>query len=173
MTAEERARRVKLIVCDVDGTLTDGRIYIGADGEAFKAFSGKDGMGITLWQRVGGEVAIITGRQSAIVERRCAELKIAHCYQGRFDKRDAYDDLKAKLALADEDIAYIGDDWNDWPLLRQVGFAATVAGADPELARLAHFNAKHRGGDGAVREVIEFILKAQGRWDDALSVWDE
>ena len=150
--ALERAKRVKLIIFDVDGVLTDGGIYIGADGELFKPFFCRDGLGITLAHRAGLKTAIITGRQSEHLRYRAKELHITEVYQGNLDKREAYKDLKAKLGLADEEIAYFGDDLVDLPIMGQVGFPAAVLQSD------------YPGGHGAVRQLIEFILKAQGKW---------
>ena len=125
--ALERAKRVKLIIFDVDGVLTDGGIYIGADGELFKPFFCRDGLGITLAHRAGLKTAIITGRQSEHLRYRAKELHITEVYQGNLDKREAYRDLKAKLGLADEEIAYFGDDLVDLPIMGQVGFRAGSA----------------------------------------------
>ena len=144
-TAEaiRRAERVRLIIFDVDGVLTDGGIYIGPDGELFKPFFCRDGLGITLAHRAGLKTAIITGRESEHLRYRAKELHITEVYQGNLDKRAAYADLKAKIGLADEEIAYFGDDLvlqSDYP-----------------------------GGHGAVRQLIEFILKAQGKWEDLVA----
>ena len=158
--ALERAKRVKLIIFDVDGVLTDGGIYIGADGELFKPFFCRDGLGITLAHRAGLKTAIITGRQSEHLRYRAKELHITEVYQGNLDKREAYRDLKAKLGLADEEIAYFGD----LPIMGQVGFPAAVGDAVQEVREAAVLQSDYPGGHGAVRQLIEFILKAQGKW---------
>ena len=160
--ALERAKRVKLIIFDVDGVLTDGGIYIGADGELFKPFFCRDGLGITLAHRAGLKTAIITGRQSEHLRYRAKELHITEVYQGNLDKREAYRDLKAKLGLADEEIAYFGDDLVDLPIMGQVGFPAAVG--VQEVREAAVLQSDYPGGHGAVRQLIEFILKAQGKW---------
>lgn len=162
--ALERAKRVKLIIFAVDGVLTDGGIYIGADGELFKPFFCRDGLGITLAHRAGLKTAIITGRQSEHLRYRAKELHITEVYQGNLDKREAYKDLKAKLGLADEEIAYFGDDLVDLPIMGQVGFPAAVGDAVQEVLEAAVLQSDYPGGHGAVRQLIEFILKAQGKW---------
>ena len=160
--ALERAKRVKLIIFDVDGVLTDGGIYIGADGELFKPFFCRDGLGITLARRAGLKTAIITGRQSEHLRYRAKELHITEVYQGNLDKREAYRDLKAKLGLADEEIAYFGDDLVDLPIMGQVGFPAAVGDAVQEVREAAVLQSDYPGGHGAVRQLIEFLLPAQG-----------
>jgi len=168
-TAVENARQVKLVIFDVDGVLTDGGIYIGAAGELYKAFNAKDGLGVTLAQLAGLETAIITGRQSPQVACRAQELHINHVMQGQMDKRAAYQQLKAKLGLEDEQIAYLGDDLIDLPVMVQVGFTAAPADASPEVRRLAQAVSSHEGGHGAVREILEFILKVQGKWEPLIA----
>lgn len=162
--ALERARNVKLIIFDVDGVLTDGGIYIGTEGELFKPFFCRDGLGITLAHRAGLKTAIITGRKSDQLLYRARELHITEVYQGNLDKREAYRDLKAKLGLADEEIAYFGDDLVDLPIMGQVGFPAAVGDAMQEVREAAVLQSDYPGGHGAVRQLIEFILKAQGKW---------
>lgn len=166
--AIERARRVKLIIFDVDGVLTDGGIYHGGHGELFKAFHCRDGFGITLAHSCGLKSAIITGRTSAMTSWRAAELKISAVMQGQMNKRDAYKKIKTQFGLADEEICYVADDVIDLPVFVQVGFRAAVGDAVPEVIERAHFVANNFGGHGAVREVIEFILKAQGFWADII-----
>jgi len=162
--AEEAAKKIKLLILDVDGVLTDGSICLGAQGELFKAFNIKDGLGIAVWHKQGNKTAIITGRQSEMVQRRVEELGITALFQGKSDKRAAYRELKESLGYADEEIAYIGDDLIDLPVMRQVGLAAAVGDAVPEVKLLAHYVAAKNGGRGAVREIIEFILRSQGQW---------
>ena len=162
--AFDRAKKIKLIIFDVDGTLTDGGIYIGEHGELFKAFNCQDGFGITAAHKVGLKTAIITGRSSTITANRAAELGISAVKQGQPDKRNAYAELKTEFNLTDEQIAYVGDDVIDLPVFIQVGFAAAVGDADFEVKKRAHFVAERLGGHGAVREVIEFILKVQDKW---------
>ena len=162
---KDKARKVKMVVFDVDGVLTDGGIYVGATGELFKPFYCRDGLAITLAQRVGLKTAIITGRESEHVKFRANELKIDAVWQGNPDKRAAYDELKEKFSLADEEIAYIGDDIIDLPVMLQVGLPMAVGDAVPEVKSRAALVADAPGGRGAVRELLEFILKAQGKWD--------
>ena len=166
-TIEERMKRIRLLVLDVDGVLTDGGIYIGADGEAMKRFDIKDGMGIALWHRAGGLTAILTGRSSRIVENRAKELHISVVRQGCADKRVAYEELKAELKISDDEIAYIGDDIIDLPVMNEVGLSIAVADAVPEVHDAARMVTKHAGGHGAVREAIEHILRAQDRFEGA------
>ena len=143
--AIERAKKVRLIIFDVDGVLTDGGIYIGPEGELFKPFFCRDGLGITLAHRAGIKTAIITGRESKQLLYRAHELHITEVFQGNLDKREAYKELKARCGLKDEEIAAVGDG------VQEVREASVVVSAYP-------------GGRGAVREIIEFILKAQGKW---------
>ena len=162
--ALDRARRIKLIIFDVDGVLTDGGIYHGTGGELFKSFHCRDGFGITLAHSCGIKTAIITGRTSDITNYRAAELKISAVMQGQMNKRDAYKKIKAHFDLKDDEICYVADDLIDLPVFVQVGFRAAVGDAADEVIERAHFVANNFGGRGAVREIIEFILKAQGLW---------
>lgn len=167
----DRAKKVKLIIMDVDGTLTDGGIYIGESGELFKSFNCRDGFGITLAKRVGIEMAIITGRVSKQLLIRAQELQInpEAILQGHLDKREAYIELKNKFNLADEEIAYIGDDILDLPIMVQVGFTGTVANAVTEVKNRVCVVSDFNGGQGAVREIIEFILKAKNLWNEIVA----
>ena len=167
--AMERARRVRFIIFDVDGVLTDGGIYTGESGELLKPFHVRDGLGICQWQNEGLGTAIITGRDSAIVSRRAAELKIQDVYLGHADKRSAYADIKESHALRDEEIAYVGDDLIDLAVMARVGFPAAPADAAAEVQNLACFVSGKPGGKGAVREIVEFVLKAQGRWENVVA----
>ena len=161
--ALERAKRVKLIIFDVDGVLTDGGIYIGADGELFKPFFCRDGLGITLAHRAGLKTAIITGRKSEHLRYRAKELHITEVYQGNLDKREAYKDLKAKLGLADEEIAYFGDDLVDLPIMGQVGFPAAVGDAVQEVLEAAVLQSDYPGGHGARGRSLRFALRRRTR----------
>ena len=168
---EARMKRIRLLVLDVDGVLTDGGIYMGPDGEAMKRFDIKDGLGIALWHRAGGMTAILTGRSSKIVENRAKELHISVVRQGCTDKRTAYEKLKAELKISDEEIAYIGDDIIDLPVMKQVGLPVAVADAVPEVRSVACVVAAHKGGLGAIRETVERILRAQGRFEEAAALY--
>jgi len=173
MSAIRRAERLQLMIFDVDGVLSDGGLYIGAAGELLKRFNSKDGLGITLLRRAGVRTAIITGRQSDITAHRAAELHIDELWQGCQDKRGAYQSLKEKYQLEDEQVGYIGDDLLDLPVMLQVGFAAAVQDAAFETRKAAHFVANARGGYGAVREIAEFVLKAQGKWDAVIAAYSD
>jgi 3-deoxy-D-manno-octulosonate 8-phosphate phosphatase (KDO 8-P phosphatase) len=168
MSPERRAAGLRLLVLDVDGVLTDGRLHFGADGEALKVFDVRDGHGIRLLREAGIEVAILSARRSPIVERRARELGIAPVIQGAADKGAALAELLRTLRLPPEQCGYVGDDWPDLAALAQAGFAATVADAAPEVRRIAHWTSAAPGGRGAVRELAEFILRAQGRFDELL-----
>lgn len=168
---EERMKRIRLLVLDVDGVLTDGGIYMGPEGEVMKRFDIKDGLGIALWHRAGGMTAILTGRSSKIVENRAKELRISVVRQGCTDKRAAYEAMKAGLKVSDEEIAYIGDDIIDLPVMKQVGLPVAVADAVPEVRAAARIVAAHKGGHGAIREIVERILRVQGRFEEAAALY--
>jgi 3-deoxy-D-manno-octulosonate 8-phosphate phosphatase (KDO 8-P phosphatase) len=162
MTAD--LAKIKLLLLDVDGVMTDGRITYDIEGGETKSFDVKDGHGLKLLQRAGIQVGIITGRRSTIVARRAAELGIELVYQGVKDKSLPFREILEKLALLPEEVAYVGDDVVDLPIMRQVGFAATVADAVDDVKPYAHMVTKRCGGRGAVREICDFLLKESGRW---------
>jgi 3-deoxy-D-manno-octulosonate 8-phosphate phosphatase (KDO 8-P phosphatase) len=157
-----RARDVRLLMLDVDGVLTDGRLSFTTSGEEIKAFHVHDGHGLKLLRATGVEVAIVTARRSPIVERRAAELGIGHLYQGAEDKRTIVDALLAKLGIQPREAAYMGDDVVDLPAMRRCGLVLTVPDAPALVKRHAHYVARHAGGAGAVREACELIMSAQG-----------
>ncbi len=160
-----RLEGIRLLLLDVDGVMTDGRIiYDDREGE-IKAFDVKDGHGIKLLQRAGIRVGIITGRQSAVVDRRANELGIELVYQGAKDKLAPFMDILLKTGLTAEQVAYVGDDLPDLPILRRVGFAATVADAVAEIKPHVHYVTQNGGGRGAVREICDLLLKETGRWE--------
>ncbi len=159
----EKAARIGLVVFDVDGVLTDGSLYIGDDGQEYKAFHSRDGHGMKLLQEAGVKIGIITGRTSRVVEHRMASLGIEHVYQGQLEKLPAFRDLTDKLGLAPEAVAYVGDDVVDLPIMIRVGLAIAVADAHPLVARHAHWQTANPGGRGAARDVCELILEARGR----------
>jgi 3-deoxy-D-manno-octulosonate 8-phosphate phosphatase (KDO 8-P phosphatase) len=167
-----RAAAVRLMAFDVDGTLTDGGIHIGPEGESFKRFSVHDGFGLVLLQQAGIRVALVTGRSSTIVAQRARELRIDTVLQGVADKAQAMRDLCAEAGLDPAQAGFMGDDWPDLPAMLAVGFAATVPRAAPELRRVAHWCATAPAGDGAVRELAEHLLRAQGRFEAALGRFD-
>ncbi|MFZ2290093.1 MAG: HAD family hydrolase [Halopseudomonas yangmingensis] len=163
----ERARRIRLAIFDVDGVLTDGRLYFMPDGTEFKSFNTLDGHGIKLLIASGVEVAIISGRQSPLVERRAANLGIRHLIQGREDKLNALAELRQRIEVEMEEIAFLGDDLPDLPVMRRVGLGMAVASADSFVREQAHGVTRAHGGQGAAREFCEFILQAQGNLDAA------
>jgi 3-deoxy-D-manno-octulosonate 8-phosphate phosphatase (KDO 8-P phosphatase) len=169
MDSDSCAKKIKLIIFDVDGVLTGGHIIFGTEGEAVKEFYAQDGLGISLAHKAGIKTAIITGRESEMVRRRGAELKIGDVYQGAMDKVTALQELVTKHALTLEQIAYVGDDINDLPVMIQIGLPCAVANAVPEVKAIAKYVAGRQGGNGAVREVIEHILKAQGLWEGLIA----
>lgn len=167
--ALRRAESVRLMIFDVDGVLTDGRLYYTDSGAEMKAFSTLDGLGIRMLMSSGIEIAIITGRRSEVVSHRARDLGISHVMQGVAEKRPAFLGLTASLGLAPESCGYMGDDLVDLPVLTRCGFAATTREAPEIVKRHAHFISTQPAGAGAVREVCEMILKAQGKLDAALA----
>jgi len=160
----DRAAAARMLVLDVDGVLTDGRLYYGNAGEELKAFNIKDGLGLKLLQESGVKVAIITGRQSEIVVRRARELGIEDVVQGRDDKRQALLELCQQRKLGIEECIYMGDDLPDLGAITAAGVGMTVADASAAVRRAADWISTARGGCGAVREACEFILAARGQW---------
>ncbi|MFC1836612.1 KdsC family phosphatase, partial [Thermodesulfobacteriota bacterium] len=166
---EERLAKIRLIIFDVDGILTDGRITFGSGDLEIKSFDVRDGHGIKLAKRRGLEVALVTGRRSEIVPRRAEDLGISIVYQRILDKKVVLSELLEKLNLEPEQVAAIGDDVVDIPVFRRVGVGITVPEAPLEVRREADYITSRTGGRGAAREVVEMILKAQGKWDSALA----
>lgn len=160
------AKKIKLLILDVDGVLTDGSIILDNDGNEYKAFHVRDGHGIRMLMKSGVMVAIITGRSSKVVALRAKELGITEVFQKCRDKRIAYRKLLRKYALSSEETAYVGDDIVDLPVMTQVGLAVAVADAADEVKEIACMVTKNRGGRGAVREVTNLILRAKGLWKD-------
>lgn len=158
-----KARRIKFILLDVDGVLTDGGIYYTAGGVEMKRFNAQDGYGIARARDLGIKFGIISGRDTPVVTRRAKDLKIAELYQGRVDKLDVFREIQKKHKLIDKEFCFIGDDIFDLPLLTAVGFSAAPANARPEVKRRVDYVCKTKGGDGAVREVTDFILSHQLR----------
>lgn len=166
---QKKAAKIRLILLDVDGVLTDGGIIIDERGVETKRFDVRDGQGIAWLIRCGIKVGFITGRHSNIVRRRAKELGVAIVYQGVKDKVHTYDRIKRQTGLADEQIAYVGDDISDLPLLRKVGLAITVRDSWSGLKPRVDYVTKRDGGRGAVREISEFVLQVQGMWKDLSS----
>ncbi|MDR0806556.1 MAG: 3-deoxy-manno-octulosonate-8-phosphatase KdsC [Enterobacteriaceae bacterium] len=163
----QRAANIRLLICDVDGVLSDGLIYMGNQGEELKSFNVRDGYGIRCLITSGIEVAIITGRSARLVEDRAKTLGISHLYQGQSDKLIAFSKIISDLSLSPEQVAYIGDDLIDLPVMQKVGLAVAVADAHPLLIPKAHYVTQIAGGRGAVRELCDLILQAQDKLDGA------
>jgi 3-deoxy-D-manno-octulosonate 8-phosphate phosphatase (KDO 8-P phosphatase) len=167
--ALERAKRVRLMLFDVDGVLTDGKLWYGPAGEALKVFSVLDGHGIKLLQQSGIAVALLSGRSSPAVAARAAELGIAHLLQGIDDKKSAFEALAARLGVPAGETGFMGDEVVDLPVLRRCGFACAPAGAQALVLANAHYVTRAAAGNGAAREVCEYLLRAQGRLEAALA----
>ena len=163
-----RARRIKLLLMDCDGVLTDGRLWLTEDFDEQKAFHARDGQGISLIHRAGVRTGIISGRKSTAVDRRAHDLKIAFVHQFAKDKIKALTEIVAEAGVSVEECAFVGDDLADIPPMRRVGLAVAVADAAEETKQAAHHVTEMKGGRGAVREVCELILKSQGRWDELM-----
>jgi 3-deoxy-D-manno-octulosonate 8-phosphate phosphatase (KDO 8-P phosphatase) len=165
----ERAKHIKLVIFDVDGVMTDGGLTIGDDGQEYKTFNTQDGLGMKLLKASGVDMAIITGRTSNVVKQRAESTGVAHFYQGVDDKLVAYQDLSLKMGLKPEQIAFMGDDVVDMPPMLRCGFAITVPAAPDSVKQHAHYITQKEGGRGAVREVCELIMQAQGTLDAQLA----
>ena len=174
-----RARKIKLFLMDVDGTLTDGGVCLISSTDAgggpgnpavseMKVFNAHDGQGLSLAHTMGIQTGFITGRHSPAVAKRAEELKVTYVYLGQAKKTDAFEECMQRAGVTEEEVAYMGDDLPDIPLARRAGLAVCVADGAPELAAICHFTTCRPGGRGAAREVVELILKAQGRWDEAV-----
>ena len=155
-----------MFIMDVDGVLTDGRIILGNRDEEFKFFNVQDGTGITLAHRAGLKTAIISARKSEVTERRAKELGMNDVYQVENSKEEAYENILRNYGLKDDEVAYLGDDLHDLPVLRRVGLAVSVPNGRDEVKEITHCTTKAAGGQGAAREVIELILKSQGKWEE-------
>lgn len=165
----DRCRAIRLLVVDVDGVLTAGGIEYADGGEESKVFHVRDGAGLKLWRQAGKRAALITGRSTAVVARRARELGIDPALQGASDKEPAYRELLRSGPWSDEQVCYVGDDVPDVPLLARCGLAVAVADACAEAKARAHYVTAAPGGRGAVREVIELVLRCQGAWQEALA----
>lgn len=165
----EQARKIKLLIMDVDGVLTDGRLYYNAHGEETKSFFTQDGLGLKLLQSTGVQLAIISGRNDQCVAHRAKALGIDHYYAGVHDKKVALNDLLSLTGITLEESAFIGDDLIDLPILSRVGLAVVVPEAPPLVRQYAHYVTGHSGGRGAVRELTELIMQAQGTFDELVA----
>jgi 3-deoxy-D-manno-octulosonate 8-phosphate phosphatase (KDO 8-P phosphatase) len=173
-----RARKIKLFLMDVDGTITDGGICListtAADGSGpagvseMTVFSAQDGQGLSLAHTMGIRTGFITGRRSPAVAKRAEELKVTFVYLGQARKTEAFDECVKKAGVTEEEVAYMGDDLPDIPLAQRAGLAVSVADGAPELKAVCHYTTRRLAGHGAAREVVELILKAQGRWEEAV-----
>jgi 3-deoxy-D-manno-octulosonate 8-phosphate phosphatase (KDO 8-P phosphatase) len=171
-----RAKKIRLLLTDCDGVLTDGSVYYSADGkrvfEVTKVFNIHDGQGFRLAQEAGLKLGIISGRASPALAARAREIQIDYLYQGVGNKLAVYEQIKVAEGLTDEEIAYLGDDLPDLSLMRRVGLSIAVADAVSEIRQCAHYQTNRRGGRGAAREAIEMILKAKGMWDELIRQYE-
>lgn len=163
-----KAKKVRCLICDLDGVLTDCRVFIDNSGNEYKGFNIQDGLGIKLLQKSGVEVAIITGSNQELVQFRRSQLNIQHFYPGSINKQKAFDDLKAKLNLSNEEFAYIGDDLPDLMIMKQVGLSIATANAVRLVKEAADWHTELSGGHGAVREACDLIIQAQGTLSKSL-----
>ncbi|USQ13210.1 HAD-IIIA family hydrolase [Legionella lytica] len=164
----EKAQQIKCLICDMDGVLTDGLLYIDNHFNELKTFHIHDGVGLKLLMTVGIDVAVITGSRNAVVDHRMQQLGIKHYYKDQLNKQDTYEQLKKTLNLEDKQFAYIGDDLPDMPLIQKVGLGVAVANAVPAVKEIAVWQTEHPGGRGAVRELCDLILNAQNKMDLAI-----
>jgi 3-deoxy-D-manno-octulosonate 8-phosphate phosphatase (KDO 8-P phosphatase) len=162
----EKMKVIRLLVLDVDGVMTDGKIIMNDMGREIKNFDVKDGHGIKILMRYGIDVILLTGRRSAVVEHRAKDIGIEEVYQGIFNKLEKFEEILQNKSFNYENIAFVGDDIVDIPLLKRVGFSVAVANATEDVKKCVDYITKKAGGDGAVREVCELILQAQGKWID-------
>ncbi len=163
----EKAKKIRLLIMDVDGVLTDGRLHFSNNGDEIKVFSSVDGLGLVAIQRFGIKLAIITGRSSTVLETRAKHLGIKHLYQGQDNKVLAFNELLEQLQLNQQQVAYIGNDWNDLGVLDLVGLSASPCDAEAEVKNRVDWSSKRNGGNGAVRDLCHLIMQAQGsyqRW---------
>jgi 3-deoxy-D-manno-octulosonate 8-phosphate phosphatase (KDO 8-P phosphatase) len=166
ISIERRASRIKLLLMDCDGVLTDGRLWLTDNGDEQKSFNTKDGLGLALLHRAGLRSGIITGRKSLGVQRRAQELGIEFLRQGDEQKIAAFEEVLQLAGVNEDEVAFVGDDLSDIPLMRRAEFAVAVSDSVEEARAVAHYVTQAEGGRGAVREVVEIILKSQGRWND-------
>lgn len=164
MNNKERAQKIKMILMDVDGTLTDGTLFVLPDGSEIKSYHVRDGMGILMAHLAGFKTGIITGKTSEGLKKRAARLKIAELYQGIIHKEKVFFEILDKHSFSAEEVAYIGDDLGDLPVIKLAGFSGAVADAHIEIKKHSHFICRNKGGKGAVREFLEFIFESQNKW---------
>lgn len=164
-----KIKRIKLLILDIDGILTDGRIIYDSKGNELKFFDVQDGFGLVLLKRAGVETVIMTAKKSKVVTRRAKDFNVSHIYQNCFDKLATFEDILKRFDLAPDEVCFVGDDLIDIPVLKRVGFAVSVPNAVDEAKEAAHYITKRHGGRGAVREVCDLILKSQDKWQDIMS----
>jgi 3-deoxy-D-manno-octulosonate 8-phosphate phosphatase (KDO 8-P phosphatase) len=164
----EKAKKIKLVILDVDGVLTDGRLFFDDQGKEYKCFHARDGLGIKLLRQTGVEVAIISGRKSNSVRLRMKNLEIEHVYQGHENKIEAFDEILQTLSIEPEQAAHVGDDLLDLPIMKRVGLSIAVNDANDVVKQYADWHTKTPGGLGAVREVCDFVMQAQGTFQNVL-----
>ncbi len=167
----EKAKKLKLLILDVDGVLTDGKLFFDNDGNEYKSFHARDGHGIKLLRQTGVEVAVISGRKSNSVALRMKSLGIEHVYQGHEDERTAFNELLCQVGVLPEQVAHVGDDLLDLPIMMRVGLAIAVNDANFAVKERADWCTSALGGHGAVREVCDLIMQAQGHFDDLLNIY--
>lgn len=165
----DKAKEIKLVIFDVDGVLTDGSLFLGDAGEEYKAFNSRDGHGMKMLQSTGIQIGIITGRTSDVVRHRMQSLGVQHVYQGKLDKRPAFEELCQLTGISPEQVAYVGDDVVDLPILVRAGLAIGVQDAHPLVKQHSHWLTPSNGGRGAARDVCELILHAQGKLEDMMN----
>lgn len=168
MNIEDRAKKIKLLILDVDGVMTDGRIIYDNFGNEFKIFDVQDGFGLILWHRAGLKSAIVTAKKTKIVARRAKECSVTKLFQNARDKEAAYENILKVFSLSDNEVCFVGDDLLDIPIMRRAGFSIAVPYSREEMKVLAHYVTKAPAGRGAIREVIELILKSQGKWEELI-----
>jgi 3-deoxy-D-manno-octulosonate 8-phosphate phosphatase (KDO 8-P phosphatase) len=169
---KEKLKNVKMLILDVDGVMTDGRIIMDNEGREMKNFDVRDGHGLKIIQRYGIKVALLTGRQSKVVEHRARDLEIDDVYQGAVNKKDVFEKILERHKLAANAVAFLGDDIVDIPVLKRVGFSAAVADALDVVKQSVDYITVNRGGHGAVREICEMILQAQGKWPEIAAKYE-
>ncbi|MBN1663516.1 MAG: HAD-IIIA family hydrolase [Deltaproteobacteria bacterium] len=168
----ENIRSLKLLILDVDGVLTDGKVIMDDAGRESKHFDVRDGHGLKMLMRTGVDVVFLTGRKSAVVEHRARDLGIGEVHQGVWNKLERYEEIVKKRNLSAREVAYIGDDVVDVPSMRRVGFSVAVADAVEEVKKIADYTTREKGGSGAVREVCDMIMKLQGKWEEVASKYE-
>jgi len=168
----KKAKKIRLVLFDVDGVLTDGRLYLDDNGVETKAFNSQDGLGMSMLQRAGVVIGVITGRSSQLVNHRMRSLGVKHVFQGRLSKLSAFKQLRDELELTNEQIAFVGDDVIDLPVMQKAGLAVAVANARDEVKACADWITDAKGGNGAGRAVCELIMQSQGTWQEQIHFYD-